>query len=222
MTGPGGKKTAGLDWAMDQMSSVWEYGWSRKDYDPFWRVDGVPDALNLAVRDGFFVPGGPLLDIGCGGGELAAWLVEQGFAVKGIDVAPSAIDTARKNFPEIEGRLSYEVVDICRDTADRPIYHSLFDRGCLHGMPVNFYECYARTLRTYAAPGARLLIISSTNQGKPETPARERELKERRVNNIRTAFAPYFEWLDIADCIVIRQRPHHDLPAIAIRMQAPA
>lgn len=35
------------------------------------------------------------LDIGCGEGKSAVWLAQQGFSVLGIDVSPTAIETAR-------------------------------------------------------------------------------------------------------------------------------
>ena len=47
------------------------------------------------------VPGGTLLDLGCGPGvPLAAWFIDEGFRITGIDSAPAMLDLARARFPE--------------------------------------------------------------------------------------------------------------------------
>lgn len=61
--------------------------------------------------------GGKVLDLGCGAGEpIAAYFLEQGFNLTGIDFARTMLDLARKRFPEarwIEG-------DMCNlDLAER-------------------------------------------------------------------------------------------------------
>lgn len=48
-----------------------------------------------------------VLDLGCGGGEpLAAYLIEQGCRVTGIDSSPVLIDLCRERFPEQAWRVS--------------------------------------------------------------------------------------------------------------------
>ena len=45
-------------------------------------------------------PGGTILDLGCGMGEpIARWLIEQGFALAGVDSSPSLIACCRERFP---------------------------------------------------------------------------------------------------------------------------
>lgn len=44
--------------------------------------------------------GGSVLDVGCGAGEpLAAFIIERGHAVTGVDIAPAMIERARARFP---------------------------------------------------------------------------------------------------------------------------
>jgi 2-polyprenyl-3-methyl-5-hydroxy-6-metoxy-1,4-benzoquinol methylase len=45
----------------------------------------IPQEVQDAVDSGWFSPGSSALDIGCGMGEIAAWLAQQGFNVLGID-----------------------------------------------------------------------------------------------------------------------------------------
>jgi SAM-dependent methyltransferase len=42
---------------------------------------------------------GTIVDLGCGGGTLAAALVEAGYDVLGVDLSPAMIELARTNFP---------------------------------------------------------------------------------------------------------------------------
>jgi SAM-dependent methyltransferase len=46
------------------------------------------------------VAGRRVLDAGCGGGRTAAWLVEQGADVVGIDVSPELLRLARERLPD--------------------------------------------------------------------------------------------------------------------------
>lgn len=43
-----------------------------------------------------------ILDLGCGNGALSKKLKDKGFVVKGIDASKELLDTARKNYPDIE------------------------------------------------------------------------------------------------------------------------
>lgn len=42
----------------------------------------------------------PVLDIGCGAGDLSLWLASKGYEVLGIDYVPKAIELARKKAKE--------------------------------------------------------------------------------------------------------------------------
>jgi SAM-dependent methyltransferase len=48
-------------------------------------------------------PAAPILDIGCGSAApMAAYLIELGYPVAGVDSSPAMIDACRRNFPEQE------------------------------------------------------------------------------------------------------------------------
>ncbi len=47
--------------------------------------------------------GGAVLDLGCGSGApIAAWLIERGYGVTGVDASPTLIDICRARFPAPE------------------------------------------------------------------------------------------------------------------------
>lgn len=68
----------------------WEECWA-SHRESAWRITEIPDELQEAIALGWFLPGADVLDIGCGRGECAAWLAQQGLTLLGVDFSPSAI-----------------------------------------------------------------------------------------------------------------------------------
>jgi 2-polyprenyl-3-methyl-5-hydroxy-6-metoxy-1,4-benzoquinol methylase len=60
---------------------------------PPWDV-GAPQPALLGLLDEY-PPSGPVLDVGCGTGELALALAQRGLAVLGVDLEEVAITRAR-------------------------------------------------------------------------------------------------------------------------------
>lgn len=46
--------------------------------------------------------GGPIMDLGCGPGQIAAFLADTGADVHGLDASPAMIEQARQNFPDLD------------------------------------------------------------------------------------------------------------------------
>ncbi len=93
-----------------------------------------------------------ILEVGCGGGALLRWLAEQGFAAKGVDILPEAVEAARELVPGAEILLT--------DAGALPFADGSFDRIIAHHLiehipepPLALAE-WRRVLR----PGGRLAI----------------------------------------------------------------
>ncbi|MEM7626100.1 MAG: class I SAM-dependent methyltransferase [Planctomycetota bacterium] len=56
-------------------------------------------------------PGKPVLDLGCGGGQVAIMLAQRGFAAFGVDFSPTAIDLANTNCLEHGIKAEFAVGD---------------------------------------------------------------------------------------------------------------
>lgn len=80
-------------------------------HKPFdrWLLERVAEDAGR-LHAGAPAAGGPVVDVGCGPGHLAAFLADAGADVTGIDIAPGMIARARADYPD----LTFEVGDFTR------------------------------------------------------------------------------------------------------------
>lgn len=154
---------------------------------------GVPDEqLVTAVERGVVAPG-RALEVGCGTGTNALWLAQRGFDVVAVDVAPLAIEAARKKAPH-GARCEFVVLDFLADTPPRAPYDFVFDRGCFHIL--DEHEARARFAARVAAllapDGQWLSLIGST-----EGPPREAGPPRRSARDIASAIEPALELVEL-------------------------
>lgn len=179
---------------------TWEEKWSRPDYQPGWRVRSIPAEVREAVEQRWFPPGASLLDIGCGSGEISAWLARQGLDVVGADFSGAAVARAQLAYRDV-ARLSFRTVDICRESPQPDRFNALLDRGCLHGIPPEERADYLQYVAAAARPAARFLLIHRL------FPNRDRE---KVTVEVEALCSRSFELVRSADTVLghgERQRP---------------
>ena len=146
-------------WGYRRIRRGWQVEWARDDFTPFWLSHRIPREVQEGVASGWFPPGGSIVDIGCGSGEITAWLAEQGYNATGVDYAAAAIERARARFPDRAGSLEFVVLDVCRSPLPAVRFHGAVDRGCLSGLPEAEWSGYRRSLATGLVPGAAFLLL---------------------------------------------------------------
>lgn len=137
-----------------------------------------------AVEEGWFLPGMPTLDIGCGQGDVVAWLVERKFPALGIDIAQRAIDRARNLFGESPDQLEFQQHDICTavPTWRGGSFTNLIDRGCFHQIPNQDLPAYARNVARASSSGSCfLLFVKAFRDGQVTDQALETEREHNRA-----------------------------------------
>lgn len=208
------------DQVAEQLRRMWEKNWSNQDFSPSWTIAEIPHLIQQAVNKEWFPPGARLLDIGCGDGEITAWLARQNYSVLGVDLAPSAIQRAKDSFGEVPDKLEFRVSDICREPFATPEFDALLDRGCLQGLPKSFYEQYAKTIAICARPAARFLLISGINMdiSQKMTPHQEKKLFDEMCQRLEALFQPAFEIIKMEKACI--ERPSVDIssPGLAAWM----
>ena len=184
-------------------SAKWEERWSRPEYAPHWLTSDIPEPVEQALADGFLAPGQRLIEVGCGGGHIAAWLADRGLHVLATDIAPAAIARARKEFLKGKDDLRFDVLDISGAAPAEGGFDCAFDRGCLHTFANAEQRAgYARNLAAALRPGAHVLIMHRAGQDRPDTAASEHTAGERIARDL----ADHFELLSSTPCAMSPRR----------------
>jgi cyclopropane fatty-acyl-phospholipid synthase-like methyltransferase len=101
---------------------------------PPWEI-GAPQPAMAALL-GKYPPTGPVLDIGCGSGDLAIYLAQQGQQVVGIDFVESAITMARNKIASLPATtahfLDFQVADALRPSLLHQKFGAVVDSGFYH------------------------------------------------------------------------------------------
>ncbi len=88
-----------MDWLAETRTS---YDTVAHNYAEFVRgsLDGLPVLRSVLVMFAELVRGsGPVLDVGCGPGQVTAILHDHGLDMIGIDLSPNMIEIARRDYP---------------------------------------------------------------------------------------------------------------------------
>lgn len=177
----------------------WEKTWLQEGDRPESLSTKVPIELKQSVDDGWLPAGSSVMDIGCGRGQISAWLAERGFKVTGGDLADAAVDLARKYFPDFEGRLKFRQLDIIRAKPEHGRFDVAVDRGCFHGIPENLKVTYVKNVGSWVRPQGRFLLLTRIDGGSEQT----RE-------HIRSLFTDLFEierWEMTAEPLIRSEGP---------------
>jgi cyclopropane fatty-acyl-phospholipid synthase-like methyltransferase len=216
-------------YVLRQQQENWNKKWSNPSFDPAWRISEIPKELQEAVESEWFPPKASVLDIGCGSGEVSTWLAEQGFTVLGIDIAEGAVQKARSCAADKRGKLSFQTLDICRQSTTPQQFEIFIDRGCLHTIDPRFTSNYVKHVAASCTQGARFLLLHKVMprewsrggaESSPNTSSLE-ELQKITTDRIERYFCPMFEILKIKPIVITRAsgaHPKDPMPGLAIRM----
>lgn len=104
-----------------------------KDIPP-WDI-GAPQPAMAALLEKY-QPSGPVLDVGCGSGDLAIHLAQRGYQVVGIDFAKSAIANAQSKLgalvPTVAQSLTFQVADALKPSRLGRKFGAIVDSGFYH------------------------------------------------------------------------------------------
>lgn len=181
---------------------------------PPWDI-GAPQPDLIALLDEF-PPGGPVLDLGCGTGDLSIAIARRGLQVLGIDFAQAAIAQARAKAeaagPEIGRLVEFRVGDALRPSAFEGPFGTVVDSGFFHIFGPSEREQLARGVANTLAPGGRYYLLGfAINSPMPNAP------REVREEELRGLFAPERGWriLALRPAHFVTRSTRGDVPAVA-------
>lgn len=127
-----------------------------------WDI-GAPQPGLLALLDEF-PPASPILDVGCGPGDLSIALAMRGHAVIGVDFVPAAIaqanERARGVNAEAKRRLRFDVSDALRPSQLGYPIGAVVDSGFTHLFDQETRDQFAVELAAVLPPGARYYVLA--------------------------------------------------------------
>ncbi|MEE6165611.1 class I SAM-dependent methyltransferase [Mycolicibacterium sp. 120322] len=136
----------------------------------------------------------PVLDAGCGVGDLTIALAEAGHDVTGTDISTAAIDQATKRAAErgVEARfIQGDARNLAALGLDHPQFNTIIDSTLFHSLPLDARDDYLRGIHAAANSGARLYLLVFTTDALPaDSPCPVPNLVTD--DEIRTAVAKYW------------------------------
>lgn len=99
-----------------------------------WDIGAPQPAMAALIEK--YPPANPVLDLGCGSGDLAIYLAAQGYQVSGIDFVETAIQSAREKVAalpnRVSGSLNFQVADALKPSLLQQKFGAVFDSGFYH------------------------------------------------------------------------------------------
>ena len=132
-----------------------KHGWAVENPSPF--------AAKFLNRLKQIVPGGRLLDIGCGEGRHAIVASRLGFKVTAVDYEPSALKRARRIAKDggVQG-IIFRVANVLCFPRPETVFDIVLDYGCLHHQRKVDWPAYkASVLRVLSPNGFFILSVFS-------------------------------------------------------------
>jgi SAM-dependent methyltransferase len=122
-------------------------------------ADLAPNPHVVEWLDREVPPPGQVLDVGCGLGDTAEDLRRRGHAVVAFDVSATAVDEARRRFPE--SAVDYRVLDLFHlpDSLDAG-FDLVVECYTLQVLPPDARAIAIASLRRIVAPGGILLVVA--------------------------------------------------------------
>jgi SAM-dependent methyltransferase len=144
-----------------------------------------PAVVRLAAEGGF---AGPVLDAGCGTGENALHLASLGCSVLGVDVAATALASARQKADDRGVQVEFAVADALRLEGLGRRFARVLDCGLFHTFDGDERPRYVASLASVTEHDGQLYVVCLSDDGPNPGP------HPVRRDELGAAFTPSTGW----------------------------
>ncbi|HET8601247.1 MAG TPA: class I SAM-dependent methyltransferase [Segeticoccus sp.] len=143
----------------------WDEQYAPDTPPPPWEIGGVQPAL-VALLEATSIQS-PVLDVGCGTGDLALLVAERGHQVVGVDCSSRAVTAAREKAAARALDIDVRVGDAehLEGLGVRP--RTVLDSGLLHNLDDDGRRAYVDGLTTICGTGARVCVLAVQQEAGP-------------------------------------------------------
>ena len=117
----------------------------------------APSESVIAWETGGWVHG-DVLDIGCGLGDNAVYLAQNGHTVTGLDISPTALITAERRAKHAGVDVKFAVADSTKLDGYTDAFDTVIDSGLFHSLDDDGRGSYAAAVHRATRAGATLLL----------------------------------------------------------------
>lgn len=142
---------------MHRTSSEWDAMYAADDAPP-WDIGRMQPALEDFLDRTDLAD--PVLDAGCGTGEVALQLARRGHQVTGLDISPQAITIARAKAAAQQVGVDFRVADARHLPGLRVQPRSVVDCGLLHILDDPGRRSYLEGLAQICRSGAQVVVLA--------------------------------------------------------------
>ncbi len=158
---------------------------------PPWDIGGPQPALSALFSE--FPPADPILDVGCGSGDLAIHLAQLGHRVSGVDFVETAITQARQKVAslpaEVARLVDFQIADALQPSLLGRPYGSVVDSGFYHLFDPDQGQRFLDEIALSLVAGGRYYLLAfAVDFSLPNLP---REVTEQEL---RARFIPEKGW----------------------------
>lgn len=145
-----------------------------------------PELVNL-VYENKIKPNSKILEIGCGLGTESVFLAIRGMDVTAIDIAESALSTAKKFSDAYEVNVNWKVADILSVQLDEK-YDVITDQGCFHHLTDDERAKYVKQISKFLKDDGMFILRCFSDKIEPGN-------QPRRItsNELLGTFYPTFK-----------------------------
>jgi len=156
---------------------------------PPWDIGRPQPVFVKLFRDGE-IKRGRILDVGCGTGENAMFLAENGCSVAGVDIAHRAIELARKKAADRHFNVDFSVCDVLTlgSCFREDEFDTVIDSGLFHALTDEERPVYVRQVYRVLKDGGQYFMMCFSDKQPGEWGPR-RVSKEEIIQ----AFSPMFK-----------------------------